>query len=106
MATFNVNNPNRSQWAEIKLTANTDVAIQLANNGAYIGIFIGNATQSQIFTVLVGSSGNTSNTKYGSNTTLTITDGSGNAQITLRSTATRNVYIMPLNGAAPAKLAS
>lgn len=104
--TFTVRNPNPKPWVEISIPANTDTAIQLSNNGAYLCAFIGNATQSEIFTVLVGSSGNTTHTNYGSNTYLTITDGSGNAQITLRSAAARKVYIMPLNGVPNAALAS
>lgn len=104
MAISNVLNPNYKPWTRLYIPANTPTKIQLENNGEYIGIFLGNASQSELFTVLIGSSGNASHTVYGNNTALTITDGSGNGQITLQCNTARYVYIIPLNNVAPATI--
>lgn len=92
-------NPNRKLWSDISIDASTSIDVQFENNGAYLCVFMGNATQSVMFTVLIGSSGNVSHTMFGSNTALTVTDGSGNGKITLSHTGynTRHVYIIPLN---------
>ena len=97
--------PLAKPWVELLITAN-DTGVQLANGGAYLFVYVGNATQSEIFTVLVGSTGNTTYTTYGSNSALTITNGSGTGIITLKGTQQRYVYVMALNGVAPATLAT
>lgn len=105
MATTTINNPNSRPWVELSIPANTDTKVNLGNGGVYLFVFMGNATQSQIFTVMVGDTGNTTYTTYGSNTALTITGGTGASGVTLNSPASRKVYVMALNDAAPAKLA-
>lgn len=106
MATVTINNPNPKPWVNLYIPANTPTNIKLENTGEYLFIFLGNASQSEIFTVLVGSSGNITHTTYGSNTALTITDGSGTGIITLQCSTARNVYVLALNAAEPAKLVS
>lgn len=106
MATTVLNQPILTPWVSLSIPANTQTEIQLANSGAYLLAFVGNATQSQIATILVGNTGNVSHTIYGDNTALTITDGSGNGRITLQCSTARNVYITSLNNTAPAKLVS
>ena len=106
MATTVLNQPILTPWVSLSIPANTQTGIQLANSGAYLLVFIGNASQSKIATILVGNTGNVSHTEYGDNTALTINDGSGNGRITLQCSTARNVYIAALNNAAPAKFVS
>ena len=89
-------------FTQIAINGITPTTVQMEYGGAYLCIIMGNATQSQIMTVLVGLTGNVSHTEYGSNTAFTITDGSGNGRLTISYGLTniRYAYFFSLNGAA------